>query len=807
MNLHQATEEDSICDDLLAIGTCALKLWLLWNALVAITVAIFSMRLEPFLLVLAFSIPPDFTLPTPQRVLHIAAQLPEFYRTLRTLLSRNSSALSQNLSAASDVSTVLANRGSRWSSGKGGAGDGSGPLFITFGDEWGVEDDPPFKWYALQPRTRFKSIDHRRSRESPFFHEFLILKLGDGSCCRLERTGEGSRLDAIRRAGSLAHDIIERVTSDDYERELDETSDIISTIELPEEFDLLDILAICYAVQQGKHSSKYTLQRYNCYFFCCTILVVLARRLLEWERTFTDKAWESTLDTALSELSSRSQTPLSEDSQRYIMPRLCAILDPGNSQPTQFLLDTMRERMDKGADLNEACAQTLWGSRLDKAIDTVLEKGLSGVVERAIGGGGTCPLAVRTIFRFDHKPDIWNQPTCALALTIYSRKFVQTIFDHLDEARAGFSKIGKLVVDEYAESWTEYYSRSCRFLWQLITREVWDLLLDAGSEGGSEGKEANSTLMSKFNLAKRGFRGLWFILALDVRALLALGLETESTSVVNSPSSTLRAVYLSIKSAYQAFLLKIGFFRILLLIRMLQSLSESYGSDLDDLGEDILTLRGIEEPSQLMGNLIALAGEDALVQTLDAIEDTSLFGPDEWRATLTLGALGADNIYDSLGTWWWKFCERSLSRPTLDAIHSGQSQNIILSKIFDSSNSETPGQIPYVSMSILEYQQRIQSRIAAHADRVASTQLGAAELVRQDIEDAMASVWASLPEGHGSRIGNDDEGDDQSNSTASNSTASNSGSANEDVAVDSENGGESDHDGSGDRSDISDGSQ
>ncbi|KAG9081926.1 hypothetical protein FRC06_005323 [Ceratobasidium sp. 370] len=802
MNFHQDTGEDSICDDLLAIGAWALKLWLFWNALVSVIMAIFSMKLEPLLLVLAVSIPLDPTLPSARQLLHTAAQLPELYRTLSIFLSRNPSMLSQNLSTASDVSTVLANRELRWSSDRVGAGDGSGPLFITFSDKWGVEDDPPFKWRALQPHTRFKSIDHRRSRESPFFHEFLILKLGDGSLCRLERTGEGSRLDAIRRIGSLAHDIIERITSDDYERELDETSDIISTIELPDEFDLLDVLAICYAIQKDKHSSKYTLQRYNCYFFCCTILVVLTRRLLNWERTFTDELWESTLDTALSELSSRSQTPLSEDSQRYIMPRLFAILDPESSQPTQFLLDAMWGRMgeDVWAGLNKACDKTLWGSRLGNATNKVLEDELSGVVERAINYSKTCPPAVRKTFQFDLKPDIWNQPTCAFALTIYSRKIIQVILDHMDEARARFSKLGKWIVDECVESWTEYYSHSCGFLWQFLTNHMWATLLEVAGKDHSD--KSTPTLMSKFNLVKRCLTGLWFILALDVRAVLASKLKIEDAPVIHGSDSALRAIYLPIKSACQAFLLKIEIFRTVLAVGILVHLTKSYDFHFDYLKEKDLGLRGIEEPKQLMKGLLGLVGEDTLVQTVDAIQNTGLFGP------------GEDDVYESLDTWWWKFCGTSLSWATLDAIHSGQSQKIIQSKIFDSSSCEAPGQIPYVSMSVLEYQQRIQSRITAHANRVASTQLGAAELVRQDIEDAMASVWVLLPEGYGPRIGDDDDDDSESDSTTdddgdneSDSTTEDDGSIDEDVEIDGEGHGEDDGEGGEASSDVSDGSR
>jgi hypothetical protein len=51
------------------------------------------------------------------------------------------------------------------------------------------------------------------------------------------------------------------------------------------------------------------------------------------------------------------------------------------------------------------------------------------------------------------------------------------------------------------------------------------------------------------------------------------------------------------------------------------------------------------------------------------------------------------------------------------------------------------GQNQYISTTVLDFQKRIQSRITAHADRVATTQLGSADLVRQDIENAMADVW------------------------------------------------------------------
>ncbi|KAG8685149.1 hypothetical protein FRC09_014930, partial [Ceratobasidium sp. 395] len=57
------------------------------------------------------------------------------------------------------------------------------------------------------------------------------------------------------------------------------------------------------------------------------------------------------------------------------------------------------------------------------------------------------------------------------------------------------------------------------------------------------------------------------------------------------------------------------------------------------------------------------------------------------------------------------------------------------------------------------FQRHIQLRIASHAIRVAATRLGAAEVVQQDIQDAMENVWTLLPGGHGPMIVYSDEED------------------------------------------------
>ncbi|KAG8772887.1 hypothetical protein FRC12_002844 [Ceratobasidium sp. 428] len=775
MSKYQAIDEDSICDDLLTIGFWVLKLGLLWNATVFVVTAVICMDIQPVLLVLAWLTSPDFTFPTLQQILRSILRLPKLYHTLSTVFSRNPSMFIQNASMVSDVSTVLANRGSHWSSDK----DGTGPRFITFSNEWDKRDDPPFKWYDLQPCTRFKSIDHRKSRDSPFFHEFLIIKLEDGSYCRVERTGEGSRLDAISRSGSLAHDIIERVTRDGYERQLDESSDIISRIELPHEFDLLDVLAICYAIQQHKHSSRYTLQRYNCYFFCCTVLVILTRRLLGWERAFTKEHWDTAVNIALDELSNRSRASLSEDSQRYMLPRLCTMLSaPENPQPTRFLIDEMREALSgdsrgiqNGFDkLHEACADVLWDSRLENAVRIAPQDASDWAVLCAMDGaadGAICPLAILTALECDHDSSIWNEPTCALVFATFSRKLAEAALVHIGKARVEASKISKLLVDECVKSWTEYYLRCCRGIWKFLSGHFWESLVKVGdypSGGDSDVKPYDSndggstntglgvmlTLLysSKLNQAKYFFKGIWYLLALDLQGVLLWALDMEGSPPRNDSRSAFRTIYLRIKSTYRTFFVKVEFIRTLLLLELLHDLLDSYGLKPWTLNEFSTATQDIKDIGTFSEDLAALACEDAVLQTMNAVQNTISLGPGEWGALLTLASVGSQRTNKTLETWWWSFCKPSLLWPILDLVR-GQLQPNISAKSFNLLDRERGVWVP---TAVVQFQRQIQSRIADHAIRVATTRLGAAEVVQQDIEDAMENVWTLLPKGHGPMI-------------------------------------------------------
>ncbi|KAG9086536.1 hypothetical protein FS749_003579 [Ceratobasidium sp. UAMH 11750] len=267
------------------------------------------------------------------------------------------------------------------------------------------------RWYEQQRQTstRFQSIEHRENTNGPFYHQFLLLKLTDGAVCRVERTGDGSRADALRYTGCTSNDLIQWFKSaDDYAKFSEAMpSNIVAEIDLQQEFDILDVLAVCYSIQMTKACRVYTLQRYNCYFFCWTILAVLTRRL--WETTITNDAWHSAVNSVVDHWSNVSP----EEAKKHLILRTCTLSDPDNARATMQFLNPLRSRLSSETfdllPVNQALGMTLWatsyesalngglkpaagdvrkllcadngvfGTYLQRARDTSLEKGLEGI--------------------------------------------------------------------------------------------------------------------------------------------------------------------------------------------------------------------------------------------------------------------------------------------------------------------------------------------------------------------------------------------------------------------------------------------
>ncbi|KAG8700700.1 hypothetical protein FRC09_005806, partial [Ceratobasidium sp. 395] len=275
-------------------------------------------------------------------------------------------------------SSLASERIAAWS----GSDDRGRPFAVTFHLTWQHTDCPVTGWYnqQIQSSTKFRSIEHCRNLEGPFYHEFLLLKLIDGAVCRVERVGDGSRADALRYIGCPAHDLIQWLSSPDYEVfSAKSPSERIAEINLGQEFDILDVLAVCYSMQNTKKCCRYTLQRYNCYFLCLTVLVVLTRRVASWETRIDPDRWASCLDSVLEDL--RNLSP--EDLRKHPILAVCAHLEPENPQRAQFVFEFLRSHLGIQAwgfkQCMEAINLMLWQANREFALRSAVAESIKGV--------------------------------------------------------------------------------------------------------------------------------------------------------------------------------------------------------------------------------------------------------------------------------------------------------------------------------------------------------------------------------------------------------------------------------------------
>ncbi|KAG8719589.1 hypothetical protein FRC09_010928 [Ceratobasidium sp. 395] len=280
-------------------------------------------------------------------------------------------------------SRLVSKRILAWSKSK----DRGRPFVMRFHSEWQHSDCPVMSWYndQRQSSTKFRSIEHRRHPDAPFFHEFLLLKLTDGAVCRVERTGEGSHADAIRSIGCVANDIIQWFCNMDYDTFSAAPSERIAEVDLGQEFDILDILAICYSIQHTRACCAYTLQRYNCYFLCLTVLAVLTRRVANWETEIDAAQWDLRLDSML------------KDMEVYNTCQ-CAYLEPENPRRAQFIFDILQEHLRSRAEgftqCNETMRNVLWQAGWEPMLRSTLTESIK-VISDTLQDSGYCSQQIK----------------------------------------------------------------------------------------------------------------------------------------------------------------------------------------------------------------------------------------------------------------------------------------------------------------------------------------------------------------------------------------------------------------------------
>lgn len=225
-------------------------------------------------------------------------------------------------------------------------------------------------WYHEQPCTEFESLEHRKEPKG-FRHEFIVLKLVDGSICRIERTGDpDARFDALSSQGSVAYDIAQCFRPKDLAGASLDTSEVIAEIHMPRRLDISDVLTICRAIQEGEKTRNYTLQEFNCYFFSLAIQCCVTRLVAEWELMIPRESWLAKFRTAIDSLVSSSRPPrrLQKETPHMTLLRAYAVLNPNDQWLEVDLLRDIQLTVFKRTDINQALVgavnRVLWHTDL-----------------------------------------------------------------------------------------------------------------------------------------------------------------------------------------------------------------------------------------------------------------------------------------------------------------------------------------------------------------------------------------------------------------------------------------------------------
>ncbi|KAG8785150.1 hypothetical protein FRC12_017920 [Ceratobasidium sp. 428] len=171
-------------------------------------------------------------------------------------------------------------------------------------------------------------------------------------------------------------------------------SERIAEVDLGQEFDILDILAICYSIQHTRACCAYTLQRYNCYFLCLTVLAVLTRRVANWETEIGAAQWDLRLDSMLKDMGNLPR----EESQKYTILAICAYLEPENPRRAQFIFDILQEHLRSRAEGFTQCNKTmrnvLWQADWEPMLRSTLTESIK-VISNTLQDSGYCSQQIK----------------------------------------------------------------------------------------------------------------------------------------------------------------------------------------------------------------------------------------------------------------------------------------------------------------------------------------------------------------------------------------------------------------------------
>ncbi|KAG8774086.1 hypothetical protein FRC12_002165 [Ceratobasidium sp. 428] len=171
------------------------------------------------------------------------------------------------------------------------------PILIDFSSGW--QTGSVHEWYTHQPTTRFLCLEYRKDLAGTFRHEFIVVRLDNGACCRFDRRArQDLRVHAVKDEGTVAEDTAHVLHSSQPEfTAIEDSSELILSLSFPEGRDILLVLAIFFSIKSNTKSRRYTLTRYNCYFVCWTITLIVARCATDWSTLSSQ--WDTVTQSAI----------------------------------------------------------------------------------------------------------------------------------------------------------------------------------------------------------------------------------------------------------------------------------------------------------------------------------------------------------------------------------------------------------------------------------------------------------------------------------------------------------------------------
>lgn len=578
---------------------------------------------------------------------------------------------------------------------------------MKFHKKWQHADCAVMKWYRLQTSREFKSIQHWRNLDTQFFHEFLIIQLTDGSACRVERMGEGSRTDAIRRTGCAAHDLIQWLSPADHAAKSwsrgSNSEEMIIQIDFPRTFDLLDVLAVCYTIQhRSPRAYVYTLQRYNCYFLCNTILAVLTRRVAEWETLITDADCPALVLDIIDQLKRKSQVPVQQQQAiHFIVLGTCSLLNPDSPNPAGFLLEIYRSELGSNVrnQLNGKLAAGLWYKHVDLAIVAALfEDKMSCALRRNMSGDLDIGSAASRLIALLELEDGHEQRYPPQKLDIPS--------------------LQKAVSEEFLDIWSTAIKNilggmnEVRRMRELEEKPSLKRRLKASIVGTTASMAmplAEYFLPEKFQDLKENLDFLcrrYGVTTMRLISILPLATRADCSKVLLLTDD--------IRSAVEYVL------------------CQGSSSDDPDALVDWMSLAIAQ---------IELAA-DRLYSMIQMFVKPESGPPDMLGALTFLKAYLPEVLWDLC----FMVCVSKLEKGKFHSLLSQRAGTLVT----HSMNANKTQMLTTVQ-TVADFQAHIKRNIQSHATRVQRFQLAAAPLVQNDIERSMTEVWKSLPSGFGAR--------------------------------------------------------